>query len=175
MLLNNSCELFVHNIYFDIATLCIVCVCVCRRMLLETKGCYLIQWRSDLSAIPELNTQIILCGFAGLLLPLFFISTIFKVKRDYYRLDYNNGKPKQNKKWWATKTKQKMMEIHEYRKLYMWHLLPFYIVFQQIKNIWLYFISPLLVISKRLEILRTMALNWHHWQAENVQPNLKMV
>lgn len=46
----------------------------------ETKGCYLIQWRSDLSALTELNTQIILCGFALLMLPLFFISTLFKVR-----------------------------------------------------------------------------------------------
>lgn len=44
------------------------------------KGCYLIQWRNDSTALAELNTQIILCGLALLLLPLFFISAIFKVR-----------------------------------------------------------------------------------------------
>lgn len=51
------------------------------------KGCYLIQWHTDSSALTELNSQIILCGLALLLLPLFFISAIFKVSTATYLLD----------------------------------------------------------------------------------------
>lgn len=51
-----------------------------------TKGCYLIQWHNDSSALTELNSQIILCGLALLLLPLFFISALFKVSSPDYRM-----------------------------------------------------------------------------------------
>lgn len=54
-------------------------------MEIETKGCYLIQWRNDSAALTELNSQIILCGMALLMLPLFFISAIFKVRFSSFR------------------------------------------------------------------------------------------
>lgn len=42
-------------------------------------GCYLIQWRGGEPPLVELNLQIFLCGLVFVMLPLFFISTIFKV------------------------------------------------------------------------------------------------
>lgn len=47
----------------------------CHRYL----GCHLVQWRGGDTPWAELNIQIFLCGLVFLLLPLFFISTIFKV------------------------------------------------------------------------------------------------
>lgn len=52
-------------------------------MEFETIGCYLIQWHNDSAALTELNSQIILCGLALLILPLFFISAVFKVRFCY--------------------------------------------------------------------------------------------
>lgn len=51
---------------------------------LGIKGCYMLQWRNETSALTELNSQIILCGLALLLLPLFFISAIFKVRLNLF-------------------------------------------------------------------------------------------
>lgn len=45
-------------------------------------GCSLLQWRGGNEPYAELNIQIILCGFVFLILPLFFISTIFKVRKE---------------------------------------------------------------------------------------------